>query len=83
MFTPRTCGVWHIDQVISTQAAEFSRVFSSFLSDPDRRILDTYLDHILKAGLVRRIRYALRGEVYRQRLSDDLLLKLRIILGKV
>ena len=68
---------------ISTQAVEFSRVFSSVLSDPDRRTLDTYLDHILKAGLVRRIRYALRGEVYRQRLSDDLLLKLRIILGKV
>ncbi len=22
MFTPKTCGVWHVDQIISTEAAE-------------------------------------------------------------
>jgi glycosyltransferase involved in cell wall biosynthesis len=68
---------------LSAQAGEFHRVFASSLSEEDRRTLETFLEHARRAGPWRRLRYARRGEVYRQRFSDDLLLRIRIALGRV
>lgn len=68
---------------ISTQAREFSRIYHDDLSDSNRHLLDEFLTHVQDSKLPRRMKYALQGRVFRQRMTDNLLLKLRIILGKV
>ena len=69
--------------IISTQVEEFSRIYRDHLSDTNRHILDEFLAHVRDTKFLRRMKYSLQGNVFRQKISDDLLLKLRIVLGKV
>ena len=68
---------------ISTQAGEFSRIFQDRVSEEHRCLLDEFLAGVGESNILGRTRYAIRGRVHRQKTTDDLLLKLRIVLGLV
>ncbi|MFC1499687.1 glycosyltransferase [Candidatus Zixiibacteriota bacterium] len=69
--------------VITTQVQEFSRLFRDSLSSEDREVIDQYLVTVTDGNILNRTKYALSGRVYRQNALDDMLLRLRIISGRI
>lgn len=69
--------------LISTQVREFSRIFRDQLAGEDRQRLDGFLANVSAPDFISRWRYALSGNVFRQRHADDLFLRVRIMLGRI
>ncbi|MFC1628324.1 glycosyltransferase family 2 protein [Gemmatimonadota bacterium] len=69
--------------LIRTQAREFSRIFGEQLTEEDRFTLDEFLTRIQDPNFFSRLWYAFSGRVFRQRAVDNLLLRVRIVLGRI
>jgi len=67
--------------LVTKQAEEFERIYSSFLNHEKKVILNKFIEE--RKTLTGRIRYAFRGEVYRQSLIDDIILRILIILNYI
>lgn len=67
--------------LITEQASEFRRIYGSLLPEEKKAVLDRFLDE--RKLLTGRVRYAFSCEVYRQSMSDDMALRLLIMLNRV
>ncbi|MBF6648530.1 glycosyltransferase family 2 protein [Methylobacter sp. BlB1] len=64
------------------QAREFLERYKSDLSTEDSHLISAFLAY-RQAGLLKRIRYAIEMPLYMQKKSDNLILKLQLILNSV
>jgi glycosyltransferase involved in cell wall biosynthesis len=64
------------------QAREFLERYKSDLSTDDSHLISAFIVY-RQAGLLKRIRYAIEMPLYMQRKSDNLILKLQLILNSV
>lgn len=67
--------------LVTKQAEEFKRIYSSCLNNEKKEILNKFIEE--RKTLAGRIRYSVRGEVYRQALIDDIILRILIILNYI
>lgn len=67
--------------LVTKQAKEFKRIYGSSIPEEKKDILNRFIDG--RKSLTDRLRYAFGGEVYRQSMIDNLILKLLIVLGRV
>jgi glycosyltransferase involved in cell wall biosynthesis len=66
---------------VTVQAEEFHRIFGDYLPAGKKLILDRFINE--RSTFMGRLRYALRGETYRQSKLDDLIYRILIIFGRI
>lgn len=66
---------------LTVQAMEFKRIYSSSLPQDKKRVLDRFIGS--RSSFRGRLFYALCGEVYRQSMVDDIILRVLILLNRV
>lgn len=67
--------------LVTKQAEEFRRIYGPSLPADKKAILDRFIDSRKK--FTDRLRYAVSGEVYRQSLVDNIILRVLIILNRI
>lgn len=66
---------------ISQQVNEFQKIYGMILPEDKEKILNKFINS--RKTLISRIFYAFTGEVYRQSLVDDLILRILIIFNRI
>ena len=66
---------------VTLQAKEFSKIYGESLPLDKKIILDRFINE--RSTLMGRLRYAFRGETYRQARIDDLIFRVLIILNRI
>jgi len=66
---------------VTLQAKEFSKIYGELLPSDKKGILDRFINE--RSTFMGRLRYACKGEIYRQTKLDDFILRLLIILNRI
>jgi len=70
-------------RLLVKQAEEFNDIYGNELSTGNKRLLERFINIENRRGLISRIQYAFCGELYRQSIVDNVLLKSLILLGYI